>query len=131
MKVGFYGLDIYSLWDSLRAIMRYLREKGDMTSLTAARHALQCFEAFGEDAQEYAHAMAFVPHHCRDEVALMLRELRNRVPGAMGTAAMPSSWPNRTPWWCRTPRPTTARCSTATPRPGTSATSTWPRRSTA
>lgn len=25
-KVGFYGLDVYSLWESLEAVMRYLRK---------------------------------------------------------------------------------------------------------
>src|SRR3954466_16372226 len=35
-KIGFYGLDVYSLWDSLRAVMRYLKEAGDPAALAAA-----------------------------------------------------------------------------------------------
>src|SRR5437879_5699646 len=35
-KVGFYGLDVYSLWDSLRGVMRYLKEQGDPAVLAAA-----------------------------------------------------------------------------------------------
>src|SRR5207248_2426621 len=83
-KVGFYGLDVYSLWDSLRAVMRYLKEKGDPAALAAARRAVRCFEPYGEDAQEYARATMLVPDACRDEAVALLRELRARVPAADG-----------------------------------------------
>ncbi len=81
-KVGFYGLDVYSLWDSLRAVMRYLKEKGDPVALTAARRAVRCFEPYGEDAQDYARHTLMVPEGCREEVVNMLRELRAKVPPA-------------------------------------------------
>lgn len=48
--VGFYGLDVYSLWESLAAIMRYL-ERTDPAALDAARRAYACFEPYGQDAQ--------------------------------------------------------------------------------
>ena len=35
-KVGFFGLDVYSLWDSLYQLMAYLR-KEDPSALAAAR----------------------------------------------------------------------------------------------
>jgi erythromycin esterase len=79
-KVGFYGLDVYSLWDSLRAVMRYLRERGDPAALAAARRAVRCFDPFGEDAQEYARHTMLVPEGCREPVVNLLRELRARVP---------------------------------------------------
>src|SRR5262249_35030184 len=56
-KAGFYGLDVYSLWDSLYAVMGYLRQK-DPQALEAARKAFRCFEPYGEDVQEYARATA-------------------------------------------------------------------------
>src|SRR5436305_5827026 len=37
-RVGFYGLDVYSLWDSMDAVMRYL-ERVDGQALAAARRA--------------------------------------------------------------------------------------------
>src|SRR5207302_812666 len=49
-KVGFYGLDVYSLWDSLRGVMRYLKEANDPAALAAARRAVRCFEPFGEES---------------------------------------------------------------------------------
>jgi erythromycin esterase len=80
-KVGFYGLDVYSLWDSLHEVIRYLR-KADPGALDAARRALRCFEPYGEDAQEYARATVLVPHNCRDEVVELLRRVRERAEAA-------------------------------------------------
>ena len=42
-KAGFYGLDVYSLWDSLDAVTRFLEEK-DPQAAEAARQAYRCFE---------------------------------------------------------------------------------------
>jgi erythromycin esterase-like protein len=77
-KVGFYGLDVYSLWDSLYQVMGYLR-KTDPEALAAARRAYQCFEPYGEDVQSYAHATAFVPTSCEEEVVALLREMRRKA----------------------------------------------------
>jgi len=46
-KVGFYGLDVYSLWDSLYAVFGYIR-KADPSLLPAARRALMCFQPYGD-----------------------------------------------------------------------------------
>jgi erythromycin esterase-like protein len=80
-KVGFYGLDVYSLWDSLRAVMRYLR-KHQPQSLEAARRAVRCFEPYAEEAQDYARATELVGESCRDEVVNLLYELRAGAKGA-------------------------------------------------
>src|SRR5438105_8301258 len=76
-KVGFYGLDVYSLWDSLYQVMGYLQKKGP-SALAVARRAYQCFEPFGEDVQAYARATAFVPSPCEDEVIALLKEIRGK-----------------------------------------------------
>ena len=78
-KVGFYGLDVYSLWDSLYAVLGYLR-KADPSALPAALRAFRCFEPYGEDVQEYARATVLVPASCEDEVVALLRELRRDEP---------------------------------------------------
>jgi erythromycin esterase-like protein len=82
-RVGFYGLDVYSLWDSLHEVMSYLR-KNDPGAFDAARRALRCFEPYGEDPQEYARATVLVPHHCRDEVTALLRRVRESAEAADG-----------------------------------------------
>jgi erythromycin esterase-like protein len=76
-KAGFYGLDVYSLWDSLYQIMGYLQKK-DPAALAVARRAYQCFEPFGEDVQAYARATAFVPSVCEDEAIELLKEIRGK-----------------------------------------------------
>src|SRR5207245_6725035 len=48
-KVGFFGLDVYSLWDSLHGVLDYLQRK-DPHALAAARRAFRCFEPYAEDA---------------------------------------------------------------------------------
>jgi erythromycin esterase len=75
-KVGFYGLDVYSLWDSLYQVMGYLR-RHDPASLPAALRAFGCFEPYGEDVQEYARATRWVGETCEDEVVKLLAELRS------------------------------------------------------
>jgi erythromycin esterase-like protein len=78
-KVGFYGLDVYSLWDSLYAVLSYL-QRTDPSALPAAWAALRCFEPYGEDVQQYARVTRFVPNWCEDEVVALLRELRRKAP---------------------------------------------------
>jgi erythromycin esterase-like protein len=78
-KVGFYGLDVYSLWESMEAIMAYLREV-DPGSLDAARQAFECFEPFDYDPQQYARATMWVPETCEDEVVHLLGEIRRKAP---------------------------------------------------
>ncbi len=73
-KAGFYGLDVYSLWDSLDAVARYLEEV-DPESVEAAQRAFRCFEPYGQDEQEYARATALVPTSCEAEAIAMLRDL--------------------------------------------------------
>ena len=78
-RVGFYGLDVYSLWESLESVLDYL-ERTDPDAAAAARHAYRCFEPYGEDVQEYARATAFVDASCEAEVVTMLAELRANAP---------------------------------------------------
>lgn len=74
-KTGFYGLDVYSLWESLEQIMQYAGRKGEAAA-QAAQRAYKCFEPYSADPQEYAEAVAFVSKDCEDEVLTMLRALQ-------------------------------------------------------
>lgn len=79
-KTGFYGLDVYSLWESIESIMEYL-EKVDPVSLQAAQKAFRCFEPFREgEGQSYAKAAMMVPELCRDEVVALLRKVQEKLP---------------------------------------------------
>lgn len=81
-KAGFYGLDVYSLWESLDAIMEYL-QKEDPEAAEIARRSLHCFEPYRdeEDGQNYAKATTrIVPASCEDEVLQLLKEISSRAP---------------------------------------------------
>jgi erythromycin esterase len=78
-QVGFYGLDVYSLWDSMRAVTEYL-ERIDPQLARNARVAYNCFEPYAEDVQEYARATALVPTSCEVEAVSVLRALRSKAP---------------------------------------------------
>lgn len=74
-KVGFYGLDVYSLWESMDAVIGYLR-RTDPGAVAAAIEAYACFEPFGRDERRYARVTALTPATCRDEVVRVLMDLR-------------------------------------------------------
>jgi erythromycin esterase len=78
-RVGVYGLDVYSLWESMAAVTEYL-ERVDPPAARIARRAYSCFDPYYEDAQEYARATALVPVSCENETITMLRALRARAP---------------------------------------------------
>jgi erythromycin esterase-like protein len=73
-RVGFYGIDVYSLWDSMQGLVEWLREHEPQHVETAAR-ALRCFEPFGEDGAEYAFASRFAPTTCEQAAVDLLRSL--------------------------------------------------------
>jgi erythromycin esterase-like protein len=77
-KAGFYGLDVYSLWDSMQAIIDYL-EKTDPEAAKTAKQVYMCFEPYGEDVQAYAWATTMVPNTCEEEVIELLSQIRSRV----------------------------------------------------
>lgn len=77
-RVGFYGLDLYSLHSSIEAVLEYLR-KVDPEAAARARHRYACFETFGTDsAQRYGYAATLgLSRSCEDDVVAQLMELRN------------------------------------------------------
>jgi len=78
-RVGFYGLDVYSLWDSMDVVTRYL-ESVDPEAAARARRGYGCFDPYEEDVQDYAMATMLVPQSCEQEVVRILSELRAKGP---------------------------------------------------
>jgi erythromycin esterase len=77
-KVGFYGLDVYSLWESMDAILNYLK-KEDPASVEIALEAYNCFEPHkGDEGQSYARSLQFVPDTCEEEAISLLKQIRER-----------------------------------------------------
>lgn len=77
-KAGFYGLDVYSLWESMESILNYL-QKHDPDAVQTALEAYRCFEPYGEDVQSYAWSTRLVPETCEDEVIDLLLEMQRRA----------------------------------------------------
>lgn len=74
---GFYGLDVYSLWESLRALSASL--KGRTDAARAVQAALRCFEPYHEDGQAYASTGAWLPSDCHSQVLRALVETRSSL----------------------------------------------------
>ncbi|PPK90809.1 erythromycin esterase-like protein [Kineococcus xinjiangensis] len=74
-RVGFYGLDVYSLWDSLREALAYLREHSP-DEVESALEAFHCLEPYAEDPQTYAEATWLVPATCEEPVVELLSRVR-------------------------------------------------------
>ena len=74
-RVGFYGLDLYSLHRSMDAVVRYL-ERADPDAAVRARARYGCFDAFGDEPQLYGYATEVRGvEPCEDEVTEQLREM--------------------------------------------------------
>jgi erythromycin esterase len=76
-RVGFYGLDVYSLWESLAAVTGYLREHHP-DEVDSAVRAFRCFEPYAEDPQAYAVGTRLVPRGCEPEVVTLLGDVVGR-----------------------------------------------------
>lgn len=78
-KVGFYGLDLYSMGHSMEAVIAYLDEH-DPQAATRARHRYECLQPYAEDSSSYGRAILLgAGEPCRRRVIEQLVELRRRA----------------------------------------------------
>ena len=78
-KVGFYGLDLYSLNTSIRSVIAYL-DKVDPDAAKRARDRYACFDHFAGDSHAYGYAVsAGITEPCEDDVVGQLMDLRARA----------------------------------------------------
>lgn len=78
-KVGFYGLDVYSLAASMQAVVSFL-ERVDPEAAQRARRRYACLEPFRTEGAEYGQAVLLgVSESCRRGVLEQLVELRRRA----------------------------------------------------
>lgn len=78
-RTGFYGLDVYSLWESMKAVVEYLR-KVDPVAADQVRQAYRCFDPYGGDSTAYAYDTPLVPGECEDEVVQALNLIIDKRP---------------------------------------------------
>jgi erythromycin esterase-like protein/predicted phosphoribosyltransferase len=75
-KTGFYGLDLYSLYSSMEAVVAYLDEV-DPEAAERARERYACFDHFGRDPQVYAYEVGIGgAEPCEQEAVEQLVELQ-------------------------------------------------------
>jgi erythromycin esterase-like protein len=78
-KAGFYGLDLYSLYSSIEAVLGYLDQVNPLAA-QQARQRYACFEQFGADPQTYGYATSFgAAESCADEVVNQLLDFQRRT----------------------------------------------------
>jgi len=89
-QVGFYGLDLYSLFGSMQAVLAYL-DKVDPDAARRTRDRYACFDHAAQDSQAYGYAASFgLKGSCEDEVVQVLRDMRRlacETPRAAGLDA--------------------------------------------
>jgi erythromycin esterase len=73
-KKGFYGLDVYSLWQSMRAVLSFLGPRDPEASLSVQK-AIVCFQPFELDEASYAR-YSIKNSSCRDQVVQLLKDVR-------------------------------------------------------
>ena len=77
-RVAFHGLDLYSLYDSIRSVLKYLDEVDPRTA-TIARERYGCLTPWQADPAAYGHAaISGVYQTCESPVAAMLEELQSK-----------------------------------------------------
>lgn len=74
-KVGFYGLDVYSLWESMDEIISYL-ERTHSPSLKEAKKAFSCFEPFNRNHEYYAVSAGYLSENCTKEALELLSSIQ-------------------------------------------------------
>ncbi len=78
-RVGFYGLDLYSMFTSIQEVLAYL-DKVDAVAAAEARRRYACFEHYGEDSQHYGYATGIgLSESCEQGVMAQLRDMQQRA----------------------------------------------------
>ncbi|WEG10826.1 erythromycin esterase family protein [Pullulanibacillus sp. KACC 23026] len=77
-KIGFYGLDLYSLWESMELILNYLDRIGSR-DIEKAKTALTCFHPHDRSVEKYGVHASFFSEDCIEEVVdLLLTVQKNK-----------------------------------------------------
>jgi erythromycin esterase-like protein len=79
-KAGFYGMDLYSLYNSIEEVLTYL-DRVDPQAARRARDRYACFERFDDDPQSYGYAAGFdLEASCEEHVISQLSDLVRQAP---------------------------------------------------
>lgn len=77
-KTGFYGIDMYSLYESIDELLRFLQENPQFSAdLELAKKAFSCFEPYNRMPEHYALSTAHFTDECISEVSSLLTTIRS------------------------------------------------------
>ena len=77
-RVAFHGLDLYSLYDSIRAVLKYL-DRVDPATAAVARERYGCLTPWQSDPATYGHAALTGAYPtCESDVAVVLTDLLHK-----------------------------------------------------
>ncbi|HSV36104.1 MAG TPA: erythromycin esterase family protein [Ramlibacter sp.] len=89
-QVGFYGIDLYSLFTSMQAVLKYL-DSTDPEAAGIARARYACFDHAREDSQAYGYGASFgLSPSCEDEAVQQLRDMNRRAAQLRSTPGLES-----------------------------------------
>jgi erythromycin esterase len=73
-RVGFYGLDVYSLYESIDSALDQVNRISPFLA-RRMKNRFACFDRFAHDEKEYARSLLHFPAGCREEVSKNLKDL--------------------------------------------------------
>jgi erythromycin esterase-like protein len=76
-RAAIYGMDLYSLYASIRAVIDYL-DRTDPAAADRARQRYACFDRHGGDPQSYGYGARLGIGNCEQDVVKMLAEMQKR-----------------------------------------------------
>jgi erythromycin esterase-like protein len=82
-KAGFYGMDVYCLWESMSELMPYIQGNDTLTRI--ATDVSQCFRPFNGSGEDYARAVLKASATCKAQTARLYRSVMSATGGTMAT----------------------------------------------
>jgi erythromycin esterase-like protein len=91
-RCGFFGLDLYSLQQSMQAVIAYL-DQADPQAAARARQRYSCIDHFAEDPQRYGYATSFgMKPDCEAEVLRQLIDMNRAANEHLRTGTVPDEF---------------------------------------
>jgi len=78
-KFGFYGMDVYCLWESVSELMPYIQ--GNDSLVRIANDVARCFRPFGGEGQDYALSVYNSSANCKTQTARLWQSVLNYTGG--------------------------------------------------
>ncbi len=78
-KAGFYGMDVYCLWESVSELMPYIQGNDTLTQI--ARSVAGCFQPFNGSGQDYAISVLNASATCKTQTERLYRSVFNATGG--------------------------------------------------